>query len=1431
MKKLYFILFVTGMFFGSNSNAQTTYNDVAKIFYSHCTGCHHPGGIAPKSLMDYTNCNANSAGIKADLNSGKMPPWLPDTTYGNVRFIHEQIITLADKNLILKWISDGSKQGDPSIAPSAPYYDDYAYKLCPTPTMVLKMKPRKIAHDEGTDCYPVDTKLPKARYLRAYEIVPGNSAIVNFVLVGLAATSNIPGAPTLPTIPGVPLPAIPPVQGVGLTNDTTGACYFPAVSSYVGAYSPNAAPTVWPGKAPLRAGMLIPANAQLNLQIHYTAGALGQYDSTQIRLYFYPDTATNVRNITTTSDINNLTLVLFPNQVTTVIDSIAIDSNRSVLGIFPNAHGICTKMNVDGISQTPNIPLLNIKSWNKKFASFYTYRKLVKFPSTYKLRASNTYDNTTANPNNPNKPPKLVTYSPSDTGEVQFDAIQWLRYKTGDENIDIQALLKCDTLLVCKPGAAGLITGSSTVCTGQTAVSFSVPGIVNAATYTWSYSGTGATIHGNGTTVTIDFSATATAGNLKVAGVNECGVSGKVSANKAIALNSGTPVAAAGTITGTASVCKGQTSISYTVPTISGATAYAWVYSGTGATIKGTGNSITIDFSATATSGNLTVMGISPCLNGIVSASYAIAVNSIPTTPTIAVVNNCGSSELTCSATVGSFLWSPGGATTQVITATTDGTYSVTVSLGGSCSSTSIGSVVTIKTSPSITSPLGATRCGAGTVSLGATAAVGTINWYAAATGGTSLATGANYTTPNLTSTTTYYVDATNNGCSSTPRTAVVATINNGPTATISGTTKVCKGSTGMVSIALTGTAPWAFTYGTTSGASSVTNIAVSNYTVSASVGTYTVASISDASGCAGSTSGSATLSENSPIVLTTPTVTCNGNNSAYVVDFDMSGGDAGTYVITGGTGNKSGNHYTSASISTGTSTTFSVTDTYRCSPVATVNATPNCGCLATGTISGGGAVCNGGSASISIALTGASPWKFTYAINGVNQPEVTGQVNSTYTFTTSTSGAYTLVSITDANCKGSTSGTATVSQAQPTATISGGGAVCAGNTVNLSFDLTSGTAPWSFTYSDGTTTSAVITSNLANQLVPVSLAGTYTIVSVTTGACNGTGSGSATVIVNALPAVGAAAAPSSSICAGSSVTLSGTGAIAYTWSDGVKNRQAFAITASKTFTVTGTDANNCSNKATQSIVVIPGPTVTQTASPSSAAVCEGGKVTLTGGGAVSYVWSGGVKDGVAFTPPATQTYTVTGKDENNCTGTTTRVVTVFPLPNVSIVVSPVSSSVCLGDSIQLSGAGAKTYTWDGGVVDGAKFAPTASGVFSVTGRDAYSCTNTASQVVVVNECNVQPIGIKEEVSSLQQITVYPNPNNGTFSISVKNAKFKELTIVVVNMLGSEVFTASDKNNSTEYRAEVNLETLPKGVYYLKLSTGNDTVIKKLIIQ
>ncbi len=237
-----------------------------------------------------------------------------------------------------------------------------------------------------------------------------------------------------------------------------------------------------------------------------------------------------------------------------------------------------------------------------------------------------------------------------------------------------------------------------------------------------------------------------------------------------------------------------------------------WYTTLTGGSSAGTGLYFTTP-SLTAT----TTYYVEVTASGCVSTSRTPVVATIIPLPTIASVTpagtcNSGSVVLHATANAGTVYWysaSGGGSpldtgtifTTPVIFAPT--TYYVEAHENVCVSASRTPVVASIYSNPNITGTTAASGCTGDKVTLGASASAGVINWYTSATGGTSIATGTSFTTPALTTTTTYYVDATANGCTSNFRTPAKATIN--PIPTITGVTPAS--SCGNASLTLLATA------------------------------------------------------------------------------------------------------------------------------------------------------------------------------------------------------------------------------------------------------------------------------------------------------------------------------------------------------------------------------------------------------------------------------------------------------------------------------------------------------------------------------------------------------------------------------------------------------------------------------------------------
>ncbi|MEO0528187.1 MAG: gliding motility-associated C-terminal domain-containing protein, partial [Bacteroidota bacterium] len=169
------------------------------------------------------------------------------------------------------------------------------------------------------------------------------------------------------------------------------------------------------------------------------------------------------------------------------------------------------------------------------------------------------------------------------------------------------------------------------------------------------------------------------------------------------------------------------------------------------------------------------------------------------------------------------------------------------------------------------------------------------------------------------------------------------------------------------------------------------------------------------------------------------------------------------------------------------------------------------------------------------------------------------------------------------------------------------------------------------------------------------------------------------TITVNPLPNV-VANATNIAICLGDSVTLSGSGANSYSWDNGVTDGVAFAPTTTTIYTVTGTDVNGCQNTDAITITVNPLPNVVANATATS--INAGEPVTLTGSGAVSYVWDNGVTDGDTVFPLVTTTYTIVGTDANGCQNTDMITITVAPTSDLRLEKIVDNASPNVGDIV-----------------------------------------------------------------------------------------------------------------------------------------------------
>ncbi len=499
---------------------------------------------------------------------------------------------------------------------------------------------------------------------------------------------------------------------------------------------------------------------------------------------------------------------------------------------------------------------------------------------------------------------------------------------------------------------------------------------------------------------------------------------------------------------------------------------------------------------------------------------------------------------------------------------------------------------------PLVTATTPAARCGTGTLNLGATASEGILNWYAAATGGASLGSGSSFTTPSISTTTTYYVGASAGNASGN------ATL----------------GAGALVSATITsfeGTSPYAYHYGNykhqmliTAGelaaagitAGNITSVAFDVATAGSPVANFNnfnitlIPTTQAAVTATFVTGGTPVFSAASvtPVVgintytFTTPFVwdgtsnvivqTCYNNNNSGVnastaeVRYDNTSFVSHTIyrvdgIQTGVCGAASGNVSNDGPITSKRPKMIlgynSGCQSPRTAVTATINALPAAAISpATGPVE----ICQGNNTTLTASGGGAYHWL------NANGP-IPGAQSAT--LTTGAAGAYSVVVTAATGCTDTSDAIAVQVNPLPIVAIGSDTAICADYTLTLNAGNPTATYLWD----NGST----------SQTRAVNATGLYYVTVTDTNSC--VKSDSIHIVANPLPVVNLG--NDTAFCQGNSLTLNaGNPGAHYLWNNGTTN-QTLTVSTTGNFSVVVTDNNACKNSDNINILVKSAPSGT----------------------------------------------------------------------------------------------------------------------------------------------------------------------------------------------------------------------------------------------
>ncbi len=400
----------------TNAAAPTYAADIAPLIYKNCSVCHRPGQSAPFSLLSYDDVKKRGEFIVKVTARRAMPPWHALTATGFEEFRDDRRLSDQELTMLKTWVEAGMPAGDMSKAPKAPTYES-GWALG-TPDLVLTLPNTINIPAEGADLYrnivlPIDQA--DAKWITAIDFAPTARREVHHALffTGAANMSSQIGDNDL--LPGLNL------GGGGRGGRRGGgsaaaATALDAAWGGVGGWVPGITPKFFPDGI----AQPFPAHSNLVVQLHLHPSGKPQQERGQLAIYFAK-----------TPPARSLTAVQVPpmfgyaagidipagESSYKIHDSYVLPVDVDAFGVRGHAHYLAREMKM--VAKLPDGStrgLLWINDWDFGWQDSYYYKTPFHLPKGTRIETDITYDNTPANPRQPNSPVKRVKW-----GRESFD--------------------------------------------------------------------------------------------------------------------------------------------------------------------------------------------------------------------------------------------------------------------------------------------------------------------------------------------------------------------------------------------------------------------------------------------------------------------------------------------------------------------------------------------------------------------------------------------------------------------------------------------------------------------------------------------------------------------------------------------------------------------------------------------------------------------------------------------------------------------------------------------------------------------------------------------------------------------------------------------------------------------------------------------------
>lgn len=393
---------------------------IKPILNKHCINCHQKGGIAPFSLDQWEEVDSRAIMISAVTASKYMPPWRADTSFQHYQ--NENYLNQHEIDLIKQWVQEGKQRGKKEKHVKAPEKIKVKAKLENKISIGFNRSFEiKGNNKEEFRFFHLPSKLKVDGYIQSIEFSPGNKQQVHHSRIMIDTTASISGID-------------------GLSEEDPSILKYqtkPLADPFLFGWVPGNNKIVFPKGI----GKKIYANSDFIVNVHYAPTPITVYDSSSILIELAKDAIDReAQTLTLTeNNISNQPFVLYPNKKSTFyMRSPVLQDSISLISIMPHMHLLGKSFKSYAITPNGNIiPLVQVPNWDFNWQTTYQFKQFILLPKGSVIYGEATYDNTNENPLNPYKPARTVGYGWGSKDEMMNLVIYYVKYKQGDELIDL----------------------------------------------------------------------------------------------------------------------------------------------------------------------------------------------------------------------------------------------------------------------------------------------------------------------------------------------------------------------------------------------------------------------------------------------------------------------------------------------------------------------------------------------------------------------------------------------------------------------------------------------------------------------------------------------------------------------------------------------------------------------------------------------------------------------------------------------------------------------------------------------------------------------------------------------------------------------------------------------------------------------------------